>query len=96
MTASGNLEIEAISTARVLRATPAQVTVQIQLVRDRLAINTDSAALTCAQPQKRPNQLRAQLPRRLTNLQLVPGPLTWRENSGLCRLTALPVTFSTN
>jgi pimeloyl-[acyl-carrier protein] synthase len=34
--------------------------------------------------------------RRLTNLQLVPGPLIWRENSGLRGLTALPVTFSNN
>jgi len=34
--------------------------------------------------------------RRLPNLQAVPGPLTWRNNSGLRGLTALPVTFSTN
>jgi len=31
--------------------------------------------------------------RRLPNLQLAPGPLTWRDNSGLRGLTALPVTF---
>jgi cytochrome P450 len=34
--------------------------------------------------------------RRLRNLELTPGPLTWRENSGLRGLTALPVTFSKN
>jgi cytochrome P450 len=34
--------------------------------------------------------------RRLPNLEVVPGPLTWRNNSGLRGLTALPVTFSTN
>jgi hypothetical protein len=34
--------------------------------------------------------------RRLKNLDLVSGPLTWRENSGLRGLTALPVTFSKN
>ena len=34
--------------------------------------------------------------RRLPNLQAAPGPLTWRNNSGLRGLTALPVTFSTN
>jgi pimeloyl-[acyl-carrier protein] synthase len=34
--------------------------------------------------------------RRLKNLELAPGPLTWRENSGLRGLTALPVTFSKN
>ena len=32
--------------------------------------------------------------RRLPNLELVPGPLTWRNNSGLRGLMALPVTFS--
>jgi len=31
--------------------------------------------------------------RRLPNLQLTPAPLTWRNNSGLRGLTALPVTF---
>lgn len=31
--------------------------------------------------------------RRLPNLATVPGPLTWRSNSGLRGLTALPVTF---
>ena len=31
--------------------------------------------------------------RRLPNLQLVPGPVTWRANLGLRGLTALPVTF---
>jgi cytochrome P450 len=31
--------------------------------------------------------------RRLPNLATVPGPLTWRDNSGLRGLTALPVTF---
>jgi len=31
--------------------------------------------------------------RRLPNLQVTPGPLTWRNNSGLRGLTALPVTF---
>ena len=31
--------------------------------------------------------------RRLPNLQLAPGPLTWRENSGLRGLTALPISF---
>jgi cytochrome P450 len=31
--------------------------------------------------------------RRLPNLQLVPGPITWRANLGLRGLTALPVTF---
>jgi pimeloyl-[acyl-carrier protein] synthase len=31
--------------------------------------------------------------RRLPGLQLAPGPLTWRSNSGLRGLTALPVTF---
>ena len=31
--------------------------------------------------------------RRLPNLQLVPGPLTWRDNSGLRGLTALPISF---
>ncbi len=36
----------------------------------------------------------ATLLRRLPNLELVPGPLTWRDNSGLRGLTALPVTFS--
>ena len=36
----------------------------------------------------------ATLLRRLPNLQLVAGPLTWRANSGLRGLTALPVTFS--
>lgn len=34
--------------------------------------------------------------RRLKNLELASGPLTWRENSGLRGLTALPVTFSKN
>jgi cytochrome P450 len=34
--------------------------------------------------------------RRLQNLEAAPGPLTWRNNSGLRGLTALPVTFSTN
>lgn len=34
--------------------------------------------------------------RRLGSLNLKPGPLTWRENSGLRGLTALPVTFSKN
>lgn len=33
--------------------------------------------------------------RRLPNLEVVPGPLTWRNNSGLRGLMALPVTFST-
>lgn len=32
--------------------------------------------------------------RRLPNLELVPEPLTWRNNSGLRGLMALPVTFS--
>ena len=32
--------------------------------------------------------------RRLPNLELCPGPLTWRNNSGLRGLMALPVTFS--
>jgi pimeloyl-[acyl-carrier protein] synthase len=32
--------------------------------------------------------------RRLPNLELVPGPLTWRNNSGLRGLMALPITFS--
>ena len=31
--------------------------------------------------------------RRLPELQLTPGPLVWRDNSGLRGLTALPVTF---
>jgi cytochrome P450 len=31
--------------------------------------------------------------RRLHNLQLKPGPITWRENLGLRGLTALPVSF---
>jgi hypothetical protein len=31
--------------------------------------------------------------RRLQNLQLKPGPITWRENLGLRGLTALPVSF---
>ncbi|MEY2489309.1 MAG: hypothetical protein QOC70_1251 [Verrucomicrobiota bacterium] len=34
--------------------------------------------------------------RRLPKLAAAPGPLTWRNNSGLRGLTALPVTFSTN
>ena len=34
--------------------------------------------------------------RRLPNLEIVPGPLTWRDNSGLRGLTALPVTFGAN
>jgi len=34
--------------------------------------------------------------RRLPHLEVVPGPLTWRDNSGLRGLTALPVTFSAN
>jgi pimeloyl-[acyl-carrier protein] synthase len=34
--------------------------------------------------------------RRLPNLEVSPGPLTWRNNSGLRGLTALPVTFSPN
>jgi len=34
--------------------------------------------------------------RRLQTLDLVPGHLTWRNNSGLRGLIALPVTFSTN
>lgn len=34
--------------------------------------------------------------RRLKNLELTSEPLTWRENSGLRGLTALPVTFSKN
>jgi pimeloyl-[acyl-carrier protein] synthase len=34
--------------------------------------------------------------RRLKNLELTSEPLTWRENSGLRGLTALPVTFSNN
>ena len=34
--------------------------------------------------------------RRLPTLDLVPGRLTWRNNSGLRGLIALPVTFSTN
>jgi cytochrome P450 len=32
--------------------------------------------------------------RRLPNLEVAPGPLTWRTNSGLRGLTALPVTFA--
>jgi pimeloyl-[acyl-carrier protein] synthase len=32
--------------------------------------------------------------RRLPNLEIVPGPLTWRTNSGLRGLTALPVRFT--
>lgn len=32
--------------------------------------------------------------RRLPNLELTPGPLTWRDNSGLRGLIALPVTFA--
>jgi cytochrome P450 len=32
--------------------------------------------------------------RRLPNLELSPGPLTWRNNSGLRGLMALPVTFA--
>jgi len=32
--------------------------------------------------------------RRLPNLEIVPGPLTWRNNSGLRGLMALPVTFT--
>ena len=31
--------------------------------------------------------------RRMPNLELEPGPITWRENLGLRGLTALPVTF---
>jgi cytochrome P450 len=31
--------------------------------------------------------------RRMPNLSLMPGPVTWRENLGLRGLTALPVTF---
>jgi len=31
---------------------------------------------------------------RLPNVQLVPGPLAWRDNSGLRGLTALPISFS--
>jgi cytochrome P450 len=34
--------------------------------------------------------------RRLPNVESAPEPLTWRNNSGLRGLTALPVTFSTN
>jgi cytochrome P450 len=34
--------------------------------------------------------------RRLPNLKITPGPVTWRNNSGLRGLTSLPVTFSTN
>jgi len=34
------------------------------------------------------------LVRRLPDLELVPGPLTWRTNSGLRGLTALPVRFT--
>jgi pimeloyl-[acyl-carrier protein] synthase len=34
--------------------------------------------------------------RRLPNLQLTPGPLTWRDNSGLRGLTALPITFESS
>jgi pimeloyl-[acyl-carrier protein] synthase len=34
--------------------------------------------------------------RRLPNLEIVPGALTWRDNSGLRGLTALPVTFGAN
>ena len=34
--------------------------------------------------------------RRLPNLEMTPGPLTWRNNSGLRGLTALPVKFSKN
>ena len=34
--------------------------------------------------------------RRLKNLELTSEPVTWRENSGLRGLTALPVTFSKN
>lgn len=34
--------------------------------------------------------------RRLPNLEVAPGPLTWRNNSGLRGLTALPVSFSIN
>jgi hypothetical protein len=34
--------------------------------------------------------------RRLPDLAATPEPLTWRNNSGLRGLTALPVTFSTN
>src|SRR5437588_9798106 len=32
--------------------------------------------------------------KRMPNLRLEPGPITWRENLGLRSLTALPVTFS--
>ena len=31
--------------------------------------------------------------RRMPNLKLSPGPITWRENLGLRGLTALPVSF---
>jgi pimeloyl-[acyl-carrier protein] synthase len=34
--------------------------------------------------------------RRLPNLEIIPGPLTWRDNSGLRGLTALPVKFGVN
>lgn len=34
--------------------------------------------------------------RRLPNLEAAPGPLTWRNNSGLRGLMALPVTFTPN
>ena len=34
--------------------------------------------------------------RRLPNLEAAPGPLSWRNNSGLRGLMALPVTFSKN
>ena len=34
--------------------------------------------------------------RRCSNLQLLPEPLTWRNNSGLRGLTALPISFESN
>jgi cytochrome P450 len=34
--------------------------------------------------------------RRLSNIQLLPGPLNWRNNSGLRGLTALPISFEPN
>ena len=36
----------------------------------------------------------ATLLRRLPNIQLTSAPLTWRDNSGLRGLNALPVTFT--
>jgi len=79
---------------------PARFSVPDQLVLDRkdnkhLAFGWSSHFCFGAPLARMEGQIAFEtLLRRLPNLELTPGPLTWRNNSGLRGLTALPVTFA--